>query len=243
MMCAVNHSTTSSPIDVADAAGSPRSATGEHVPPAARRTGRPGWRDPRLVVGVAVVAISVVLGARIFAAADDTVQVWAAARDLQPGTTLQAADLEPHRIRFTSTDDANRYLSAAATAPVGAVLARPVGSGELLPRAALGSGEREPWVEVPVAAATEAVPATVRAGSRVDVWVTPDRPTRARERSVLVLDDVRVVAAPAAGGTFGAGSTRQLVVGVPASDEDLLATALAQAAGGAVVVTRHGSDR
>ena len=39
---------------------------------------RPAWRDPRLWIGVVLVAASVVAGARLLAAADDTVQVWAA---------------------------------------------------------------------------------------------------------------------------------------------------------------------
>ena len=44
------------------------------------------------------------------------------------------------------------------------------------------------------------VPATVRAGSVVDVWVTPDAARAPRAaRSTLVLDDVTVVAAPAPG--------------------------------------------
>ena len=42
----------------------------------------PGWRDPRLWIGIAIVAVSVVAGARLLAAADDSVTVWAAAADL-----------------------------------------------------------------------------------------------------------------------------------------------------------------
>lgn len=43
------------------------------TPPPATRTGTPGWRDPRLWIGVLVVAASVVLGARIVGGSDDTV--------------------------------------------------------------------------------------------------------------------------------------------------------------------------
>ena len=35
------------------------------VPPPAVRASTPGWRDPRLWVGVAIVAVSVVGGARL----------------------------------------------------------------------------------------------------------------------------------------------------------------------------------
>src|SRR6478736_5540715 len=59
--------------------------------PTAVRATRPGWRDPRLWVGVLIVAVSVVAGARVLAAADDTVAVWAVAADAGPGAALTEA--------------------------------------------------------------------------------------------------------------------------------------------------------
>ncbi|HRK48490.1 MAG TPA: hypothetical protein PK324_22875, partial [Nocardioides sp.] len=58
--------------------------------PSAVRGHRSGWRDPRLWVGVVLVAVSVVVGSRTLAAADDTVQVWAAAADLGVGQRVEA---------------------------------------------------------------------------------------------------------------------------------------------------------
>ncbi len=57
--------------------------------PTATRTRTPGWRDPRLWVGVVVVAGSVLLGARVVGAADDTVTVWAAAAELPADAVLE----------------------------------------------------------------------------------------------------------------------------------------------------------
>ena len=51
-------------------------------PPTALRLRNPSWRDPRLWVGVALVLVSVVAGARLLASADDTVGVWSASSDL-----------------------------------------------------------------------------------------------------------------------------------------------------------------
>ena len=45
----------------------------------------PGWRDPRLWIGVAIVAASVVVGALVLGTSDDTVAVWAAADTLGAG--------------------------------------------------------------------------------------------------------------------------------------------------------------
>ena len=46
----------------------------------------PGWRDPRLWIGVAIVAVSVVVGSRLLAAADDSVAVWALPATWPPAT-------------------------------------------------------------------------------------------------------------------------------------------------------------
>ncbi|MBW6551905.1 hypothetical protein MMA91_24640, partial [Salmonella enterica] len=55
------------------------------APPPAVRASTPGWRDPRLWVGVAIVAVSVVGGARLLASADDTVAVYGVVTDMGAG--------------------------------------------------------------------------------------------------------------------------------------------------------------
>lgn len=187
------------------------------------------------------MAVSVLLGGKLFNGADDTVSVWSARSDLHSGTTVGAADLERRDVGFASAPDADRYLSAAEVVPAGATLNRDVGAGELLPRAALGDAGSSSLVEVPVAVDTEAVPATVAAGSVVDVWVTPGASGEVdRAESVLVFDDVVVVAAPRSESALGPGSTRQVIVGVGPGQEDGLGTALARAASGTTVVTKQG---
>ena len=79
------------------------------------RSRRAGWRNPRLLLGVVLVAGSVLLGARLLAAADDTVGVWALSRDLPAGATVGKGDLERRQIRFPDVDTANGYLAAATT--------------------------------------------------------------------------------------------------------------------------------
>ena len=102
--------------------------------PAATRSRPPGWRNPRLLLGLVLVAASVVLGARLMATADDTVPVWALARDLPAGATVSSADLESRNVRFPDGATADAYLSASDPVPSGARLARAVSAGELLPR-------------------------------------------------------------------------------------------------------------
>jgi hypothetical protein len=208
-------------------------------PPAARTPGR-SWRDPRLVVGIVIVAVSVLLGSRLLASADDTVAVWSVAGDLPAGSVLSPADLERVDLRFGTPEVAGRYLPADAALPVGSVLTRDVLAGELLPRAAVGTGEATDVVEVPIAVAAEAVPATLRVGEVVDVWVTPAGMAGEVSRALRVLDQVRVVAAPRGGSALGPSATRQVVVGLEAEDESRLATALARLSDGTAVIVRRG---
>lgn len=214
----------------------------ETTAPAATRSRRPGWRNPRLILGLLLVATSVVVGARLMAAADDTVGVWVVARDLPAGTTLEDGDVERRQIRFPDTDTADSYLAAADELPDPATLNRPVAAGELLPRAALATDDGPELVEVPISVAADDLPATVRQGSVVDIWVAPkvSAVAGAKVKAVPVLTDVVVVAVPRVSDSLAPASTRQVIVGVPADRSDDLGAALGGMSDGRVVVARKG---
>ncbi len=186
------------------------------------RTATPGWRDPRLWVGVAIVAASVVAGARLLASADDTVSVWGVAADMGAGDQVTADDLVAHRVRFADDAELDRYFASDDTLPGDLELLRGVGEGELLPRAAVGSAEDTDTLQVPIAVAVERVPASVAAGSVVDVFIVA-RPSGPRATSPggpgePALRAVTVVAAPAGDDSFGAAGERQLDLAVPEDD-------------------------
>src|SRR5690349_1797373 len=105
------------------------------VPPAVRSR-PPGWRDPRLWIGLLIVALSVVGGSQLLASADDTVAVWAVSEEAGPGAALTEDDLVVRRVRFADGDDLTAYYRADATLPADLRLVRGVGAGELLPRSA-----------------------------------------------------------------------------------------------------------
>lgn len=219
-------------------AGDGSSPPGAPTSPPARRHPRPSWRDPRIVVGLVMVAASVLLGARLLADADDTVAVWSAGRDLPAGTPVAAADLRRSQVGFASEELAERYLSARVV-PAGTVVLRDIAAGELLPRAALGARPPEETAQLPIALSADAVPVALRRGELVDVWVTPPPDSGERRRAVRVLEQVRVVATPESSSALGPSSTRQIVVGM-SGDDDVLARALAQLADGTAVVVRKG---
>jgi hypothetical protein len=182
--------------------------------PLARRLRQPSWLDLRLVLGILLVLVSVALGARIVAAADSSTRVWAVTDDLAGGTTLTPDDLRVVRIRLF--DQAGRYLTAA-TSPAGRVLARPLGAGELLPRAALAGQPPGRLVSLPVPSLH--APDSLRRGQRIDVYATTKAGGSAgpgRTGRVLSGVPVQAVRAPHVGLT--GGTEYAVLVLVPADD-------------------------
>ena len=185
------------------------------MPPAVRSSS-PGWRDPRLWVGVAIVAASVLVGARVLAAADETVQVWSLAVDAGSGEQLSDDDLVATRVRFADSGDLERYFAVDAELPDDLTVLRGLGAGELLPRAAIGSGDDAGTVTVSLAVTPLLVPSGVGSGAVVDVYVTGDVDGgRPRDAGVPVLAGVTVVEAPQADDTFTPSGERQVELAVP----------------------------
>lgn len=205
------------------------------VPPA-RRAGRPGWRDPRLLLGIVIVAASVVAGSVLLGSGEDSTAVWAVRKDLPAGTRLTADVLRTRPVHFADPGDLAGYLSGVT--PAGRVLTRPVGAGELVPRGALDGAAARHLLEVPLRVDPGDVPATVREGSRVDVWVAPrDATTGERPRARRVLTDVPVVRLPPSSSSLAPETTRQVIIAVPPGTP--LEEALGATSAGRVVLTHR----
>ncbi len=185
----------------------------EDPAPPATRFARPGWRDPRLAVGLALVCLSVVLGARVLGTEEELTPVWVATRPVAAGETVAVQDVTTTSVRFESAQDAERYLDAGSDwVPMTAQ--RDVAQGELVPADALRAGEAE-LSELPLAAQSSGVPIGLAAGDRVDVWTVPlARVAAESPRGRQVLSDVPVLRVGSRG-LSGPEATRQVVVGVP----------------------------
>lgn len=232
-----------SPYDQPSAAGS--------AVPAATRTRTPGWRDPRLWIGIALVAACVVAGSVVLGSADETEPVWAVRADVAPGDAVGPDDVVAVRVRFGSGAEEDRYLPAAEPPPDGARALRAVAAGELLPRAALGSGAESAGVRVPLAVDPTRLPDQVAAGDVVDVYVTSESAAAGGDGAgdssggpaggaVLLLRAVAVssLGDPAAG--LGAGGEQRLVVTVGEEQADQVPTVLGRAATGVLTVVARG---
>jgi hypothetical protein len=195
------------------------------TPRAARLRGA-RWLDTRLVLGVLLVLVSVVVGAKVLAAADETVEVWAVTRDLGADTTLEAADVTRRSVRLDEV--AGRYLSAAEP-PRGLVLRRPVGKGELLPLSAVGTAAR-PDLRRVVIEVDRFGAAGLRKGGVVDVYaVRQEASGAAPAKPQLVLAGVTVAENVDAGGRSfgGSGAKSGLTLSVAGAEVAALIDAVA----------------
>jgi hypothetical protein len=125
--------------------------------------------DVRLLLGLALVAASVVAVTVLVGVADSRVAVYAAAESLAPGDHVDPADLVE---RSVSLDGAEQlYLLVEATPADGFVVTQPVAAGQLIPLTAAGShdGVRATSLVLQLAGPVSTV---VETGSLVDVWGT-----------------------------------------------------------------------
>lgn len=144
------------------------------------------WADARFLLGIVLVMASIAGVWSVVASARQTVPVLAAGRTIAAGDTVDADDLRVVDVALASLRET--YLAPGELEP-GAVAVRTIGVGELVPTGAVGD-EADLEVTTIVVSLDHAVPQTVAAGSRVEVWHAPQR-----ERGVF--DAPRVLVADA----------------------------------------------
>lgn len=193
-------------------------------------------------MGVLIVVVSVVAGARVLASADDTVGVWAVAADMGAGDDVSVDDLVARRVRFGDSAGLGRYFTSTEELPPDLQLLRGVGAGELLPRSAVGALEASGLLQVPLAVDADQVPPGVAAGSTVDVYLVPTAGSDcgAACTGQPVLTGVTVVDAAAIDEGFAASGKRQLVLGVEADEATRFFKALGASDSPTIIVVRRG---
>ncbi|TCC01978.1 SAF domain-containing protein [Kribbella soli] len=210
-----------------------RSGFGAPAAPA-QRNRKARWKDGRLVLGVLLVAVTALAGAKLLSSADDTTTIWAAKHELKAGTPLTNDDLTTVRVRFTSGDDSGRYLSADADLK-GLVVGRTVGQGEFVPKDAAVPKSDQDRTEFPLSVAAGRLPSDTAPGDVVDVWVVPKeegQPARPLWSSVRVLqiDSVKGVA--------GGSARRQVTIALASADLPRIPAALTAISAGEPTLVR-----
>jgi Flp pilus assembly protein CpaB len=139
-----------------------------------RRTGTARLRrvDTRLVIGLVLVVVSVAGGLALFSAADHTVPVLAASRDLAAGHVVAARDVQVARVRVDAGVLRGLVRGEDKNALVGKVLLQPVAGNGLIATSAVGR-QRSTAREMTVPITSEhALGGSLRVGDRVDVLAT-----------------------------------------------------------------------
>jgi hypothetical protein len=188
--------------------------------PVAGRLRRPTWRDPRLLIGLLLIAISVVAVSSIVNSADRTTPYYAATETLTPGTVIDKS----HLVLVSARIGGESYISLD-TEPWGHVVTRVIEEGELVPARALAS--REDFDGRPVAVQSSLPLASgIGPGALVDVYLTVEgadgRPKTTQVGSALVVDQVTQDDS-----AFGASAGETVYVVVPEREVAAFLEALA----------------
>lgn len=201
-------------------------AKGKHVSGpgiTAMRLRRPRWKDPRLLVGIVLVLISVLLGSLLVSRLAATTPVLVARGDVVIGDPLEAEDFTVAEVRLG--DQRGLYADAPSDIPDGAVASRSVTDGEMLPLAAIGQSADVPLRPV-VIAVDAAVAESVAPGGRVELWHTPTSRQEAPAAAEQLVEG-GVVRRVDTGSSLGMRSMTVEVL-VPADDVAPVLEALAQ---------------
>jgi hypothetical protein len=174
--------------------------------PRAVRVTRRRWRDVRLPLGILLLLVSMLLGARVLSSSNRTVDLVAAARPLSAGDVLTGGDLRVIAVHLPA-DTLTGYWPAAQEANLlGRELNGPLQTGALVEREQIAS----PGPAVAVREVSVPVDPTrladVAAGGRVDVYATYRTASGTGGDTVAVAADVVYL------GTGGSSSTGDVAV-------------------------------
>lgn len=196
------------------------------------------WRDPRLLIGLLLVLGATVLGARLAAAGDDTVEYWTVSSAVAPGDPVTRDSLKPTRVRLSAATQDN-YLRADEefAAPLDRLVwAHGVPAGSLIGKDALEPLAGTNRSQLPLNVAEGAAPADLSRGDLVDVWVGPGPGDEPGGKAARVLEAVRVIES---GGEAAArtGSLARTVL-VDVEDSRLGGSVVSTVAAGHVTLVR-----
>lgn len=200
-------------------------------PSTAERLRRPSWRDPRLILGVLIVLVSVAGVVALVSSQDRTTPVYAADGALTIGDALDAENLRVVDVRIE--DLSEHYLNAEEELPAGMQLVSVVEEGELVPARAVAQsdpqGRQAVTLEVDHALARGVAP-----GRQVDIWAaSAPSPAESVDAEVEQLaGSAEVSDIDETTSTFGAQSAVSLELLV---DPEELAELLAARSSGAVL--------
>ncbi|MFF2344277.1 hypothetical protein [Pseudarthrobacter sp. NPDC058119] len=190
----------------------------------APRLKRPSWKDPRLLVGVLLVLVSVAGVTFLVGSADRTTEVFAAKDGIAVGERLTPENVIRAKVRLGDTEQ--HYITVADGLPQDVVAVQRIGKDQLVPRASVGSADRLDRKPVALNIA-QTLPSQATAGARVDVWVAQPDAKNGFSEPKLILPGAEI--AEVTTGSTALGSSKITVLMVLVEDKQLPALLGAQA--------------
>ncbi|MBD3943285.1 SAF domain-containing protein [Microbacterium sp. NEAU-LLC] len=190
------------------------------------------WGDARFFLGLLLIVASVAGVWLVVAAARQTVPVYAAAHTIVPGEPIAADDVTVVDVALGSVADT--YLGEGHLG--GAVVAtRTIEEGELVPAAAVGDADAARTTSVVVRSAVD-VPASVEAGTVVEVWAAPLLERGVYDKPRILVADATVVSVTRDDSMIGGGAAALELV-IPRDDVSATLSAMADESALSIVPT------
>lgn len=180
--------------------------------------------DARLLVGLVLVVASVAAVVGIVGAVDEGEEVLVAPRALTAGEEIVLGDFEVRRVSLGV--ERHGYARPADLPAEGAVIARAVDAGELVPLTALGDA-RGPSATTVVVALSTPLGATVRPGDALDLWSAPTIEAGRFGAPVVIASSAQLVRTVAEEGIVAGGDGGRIELLVPRRDIARILHALA----------------
>lgn len=190
------------------------------------RPPRAFWFDPRFIIGIALVVLSVAGVSAVVAVADTTVRVYAARSSLSPGDRVNADDFDARSVRLGSLGV--KYLEAGDIPRAGFVVTRAVSAGELVPVSAVGDVAATRLASIVVSVNGE-LARSIGEGSMVDLWSARKTDNSVFGPPSVLVSSATVVRVIAKSGVIADRASQSVEVLVPRSKTASVLEAIANA--------------
>ncbi len=174
---------------------------------------RAPWGDIRFLLGILLIVASIAGVWFVVSAARQTAPVFAATHTIVPGEKVSRDDLEVVDVALGTLGDA--YFAPDALVD-GLVATRTITAGELVPTTAIGDAAKARTTSVVVRSAVD-VPASVEAGTVVEVWAAPMLEHGEYDVPRILVADATVVSVTRDDSMIGGGSAALELV-IPRAD-------------------------
>lgn len=170
--------------------------------------------DPRLLIGLVLVAGAVVGVYTVVTAADVSVKVYVARAALSPGDRITEDDLSVANVRLDAATEL--YLAPGDIPAEGLMVTRSVTSGELVPAKAIGSVDGVRLTSV-VLSVTGALASSIDSGATVDIWAAREGDAGVFGAPTVVVSAATVVRLVETQSIVARGETTAVEILVPKS--------------------------